>query len=90
MLPEKRIIRKKNCHKCGCEVYAQLVRDIAANGVSQVYWNCLQHNRGIDRLRKNIPHLKLKNCGIDIEKLPVMYDNSRTIRCEVCGATGVE
>ena len=90
MLPEISITKVKDCQKCGCKVNAELVRVITTSGSSQVYWNCLQHNGAIDRPRKNIQHIKIRKHGIDIEKLPIIYDNSITVRCAVCGTIGAE
>lgn len=67
----------------------ELVRTIASNGVSMVFWECQVHHGNI-KAGKWIPHKELAKCGIDIEILTIVenYDNDFT--CVVCGEKGCE
>jgi len=73
------------CHYCKHEVTAQLVSTIAANGVSHVYWYCLEERHRTEIPARNIPHDKLKEYYIDIDRLPVVSDNRGSGICSVWG-----
>jgi hypothetical protein len=76
------------CQKCNREQRVKLVRNITSNGASQVYWLCQFHDGAITTPRQSIAHDKLRTAGIDINLLPVIYNNSVHFICAVCGAVG--
>jgi hypothetical protein len=80
---------RMTCKACNVERECQLVRTIANNGASQVYWMCKicrTNARGGGVL---IPHEKIKARGIEIKDIPIEKDY-RTDKCAVCGETGTE
>lgn len=78
------VIKDKHCTRCNRQVRARLVRNIATNGVSQVYWQCPLCNRSIDNPTKYIKHEPIKEYGIDLDELPVIENYSGSFLCAVC------
>lgn len=81
------IIKERNCNKCGVTRHVKLVRNIAANGTSQIYWWCVFHEGAASEY---IPHDKLKAAKIEIDSIPIVENYSTLVQCEVCGALGAE
>lgn len=81
------IIKQRECQKCGQVRHVKLVRNVAANGISQVYWYCIAHNGPAGQY---ISHDKLKAGGIDIDDLPIIENYSNQAQCVVCGKLGAE
>lgn len=67
--------------------HVKLVRNIAVNGTSQVYWWCVAHN---GKAGPYITHDKIKAAGIEINELPIIENYSDQEQCIVCGALGAE
>lgn len=89
--------RRKNCELCGKIKAVVLRRNIAASGISQVYWYCQDCERmaikggkfiGHDVVNYWITDGRLKVAKID--DIPIVTDYSVKQFCEVCGATGAE
>lgn len=81
------IIKERDCQKCREKRHAKLVRNIAANGTSQVYWWCFAHKGAAGQF---ITHDKIKAAGIDINDLPIIENYSEREQCAVCGSFETE
>ena len=78
---------ERDCDKCGKPRPVRLVRNITANGISQVYWLCKFHNGAAGNY---IQHDKLKMFGVNVDRLPVIENYSSLFQCAVCGELGAE
>lgn len=81
------LIKRRKCQTCGGTRYVKLVRNIAANGTSQVYWLCETHNGAAGQF---IAHDMVKSAGINIDDLPVVENYSGREPCAVCGSMETE
>lgn len=80
------ITADRYCEKCEKEMRCRLVRNIASNGVSQVYWICMMGAHGISkRGAKFISHEKIRSAGFDPNDLPVIENYGGYNICAVCG-----
>lgn len=77
------ITKRKNCIYCKNTVLAQLVRNVTASGVSQVYWLCPQCDNNAAGPGQWIKHELVKTV-IDPDTLPVIKNYSGSHLCEVC------
>ena len=75
----------KYCERCDDLVLARLVRNVAKNGVSQVYWYCLAGRHSTSKSGNLISH-----AGIAVKDLPIISNYSGDFTCEVCGAPFAE
>ena len=81
------VMAERNCNKCARPRNVRLVRNIAGNGTSQVYWYCTFHSGAAGQF---IQHEKIKEQGIDIDRLPIIENYSEYFQCAVCGKLGAE
>lgn len=79
----------RHCEKCGLDEPVELVRTLASNGASLVYWECQQHHGNI-RPAAWIAHKKLLDKNIDIEDLPIVENYENDHECVVCHKKGCE
>ena len=80
----ERIVRIRYCNQCNRLVDALLVRNITANGVSQVYWLHIIERHSIKKNGLSIPHELVRSVSIDPDELPVENNYSGNKLCEVC------
>ena len=84
----KRVSHRRTCQKCGKVVFCTLARDITSNGASQIYWLCHEHQGAINIPRINISHEKVLSLKIEIDKIPIVKNNSTLFSCAICGKLG--
>lgn len=82
------VTKSKRCERCNLDIQARLVRKIATNGVTFIYWEC-PSGHAITKTPKWLPHSEVTKY-VDISTLPVVEDYSDLEKCVVCGDRSTE
>lgn len=88
-------LRRPTCFRCqAADKRIVLRRNVTANGVSQIYWWCLECEQPAENASGWLPHVAVRaylaQWGKSIDDIPIIADYRAGYPCVICGNTATE